>query len=238
MGILNNTSNSIQIDAVLTDVGRSFLAKNDGSFSLVKFSLGDDEVDYSNITKYGRAVGKERIEKLTPVLEASTNAAHAQKYKIISVSNPNLVRLPRLSLSGDSSVNGSTNIVTLGRTTQKTSVVTAQQTIQGETSIDVELRDQVFQVELSNLFLQIVQGTPDSVDGQQRALYLMPRSPTENSQGGSSLQFTLAVKSIPDAQFSIYGTNANKNIINTYVRITGLQSGAVLEYLVSINKSL
>ena len=89
------------VDAVLTDIGRSYLARNDGSFSMVKFALGDDEVDYANIKKYGRTVGKERIEKLTPVLEALTNQSYAQKYKLISVSNPNLVRLPRLSLSGD-----------------------------------------------------------------------------------------------------------------------------------------
>ncbi len=223
---------------MLTDIGRAYLARNDGSFSMVKFALGDDEVDYQNIRKYGRTVGKERIEKLTPVLEALTNQSYAQKYKLISVSNPNLVRLPRLSLSGDSSVDSSTSLVTLGRTTQKTSVISVEQTVQGESTMDVELRDQVFQVEMSNLFLQVVQGTPDSVDGQQRATYLLPRSSSENSQGGSSLQFTIAAKSIPDAQFTVYGSTSNKNVISSYVRITGLQSGAVLEFKVNVNKSL
>jgi len=238
MGFLDSATNNIIVDAVLTDIGRAYLARNDGSFSMVKFALGDDEVDYANIKKYGRTVGKERIEKLTPVLEALTNQSYAQKYKLVSVSNPNLVRLPRLSLSGDSSVDSSTSLVTLGRTTQKTSVVTVEQTIQGESTMDVELRDQVFQVEMSNLFLQVVQGTPDSIDGQQRATYLLPRSPSENSQGGSSLQFTIAAKSIPDAQFTVYGSTSNKNIISSYVRITGLQSGAVLEFKVNVNKSL
>lgn len=238
MGFLDNSTNSIIVDAVLTDVGRQYLARNDGSFSLVKYACGDDEVDYSNIKKFGRTIGRERIEKLTPVLEALTNPGYALKYKLISVSNPNLVRLPRLELSGDSSVNSTTSVVTLGRTTQKTAVVSVTQTIQGEATIDVELRDQVFQVEMSNLFLQVLQGTPDTVDGQQRATYLLPRSPSESSQGGSSLQFTIAAKSIPDAQFAVYGSTSNKNIINSYVRVSGLQSGAVLEYKVSINKSL
>jgi len=238
MGFLDSSTNNVIVDCVLTDVGRQFLARNDGSFSLVKFSLGDDEVDYTNVRKYGRTVGKERIEKLTPVLEALTNQSYAMKYKLISVSNPNLVRLPRLSLSGDSNVNSSTGVVTLGRTTQKTSAISVEQTIQGESTIDVELRDQVFQVEMSNLFLQVLQSTPDTTDGQQRSTYLLPRSPSENSQGGSSLQFTLAAKSIPDAQFTVYGSTANKNIISTYVRVTGLQSGAVLEYKVNINKSI
>lgn len=238
MGFLDSSTNNVTVDCVLTDVGRQFLARNDGSFSIVKVALGDDEVDYSNIRKYGRTVGKERIEKLTPVLEALTNQAYALKYKLISVSNPNLVRLPRFSLSGDSSVDSSANLVTLGRTTQKTAVVSVEQTIQGEASIDVELRDQVFQVEMSNLFLQVLQGTPDSVDGQQRATYIVPRASSENSQGGSTLQLTIAAKSIPDALFAVYGSTSNKNVISTYVRITGLQSGAVLETKVSVNKSL
>ncbi len=238
MGFLDNSSNNVIVDCVLTDIGRQYLARNDGSFSLVKFACGDEEIDYSIIRKYGRTVGREKIEKNTPILEALTNQQFALKYKLISVSNPNLVRLPRLSLSGDSSVNSTTSVVTLGRSTQKTALVTVSQTIQGESSIDVELRDQVFQVEMSNLFLQVLQGTPDTVDGQQRASYLLPRSGNESSIGGSILQFTLAAKSIPDAQFAVYGSTSNKNIINSYVRVTGMQSGSVLEYKVSINKSL
>ena len=233
MGFLDSATSNIILDSVLTDTGRQFLARNDGSFSLVKFALGDDEVDYANIKKYGRTVGKERIEKLTPVLEALTNSAYALKYKLISVSNPNLVRLPRFSLTGVGSLNG---IITLGRTAS-TATVTVEQTLQGEATIDVELRDQVFQVEMSNLFLQVQQNTPDATDNQQRATYLLPRSPTENGQGGSSLVFVLSVKSIPDAQFSVYGSSSSgKNIISTYVRVTGLQSGAVLEYRVNIDK--
>lgn len=223
---------------MLTDVGRQFLARNDGSFSFVKFALGDDEVDYSNITKYGRTVGKERIEKLTPVLEASTNQAYALKYKLVSISNPNLTRLPRLSLSGDSNLSSSSSVVTLGRTTQKTSTLTVEQTLQGEATIDVELRDQVFLVEVNDLFLQVSRATPDTVDGQRRATYMIPRSANENGQGGSMLQFTVAAKSIADAQFTVYGSTSNKNIISTYVRVTGLQSGAVQEFKVNINKSI
>ena len=65
MGFLDNASNNIILDAVLTDVGRQFLARNDGSFSIHKFALGDDEVNYNIIAKYGRTVGKEKIEKKT-----------------------------------------------------------------------------------------------------------------------------------------------------------------------------
>ena len=45
MGFLDN-SGDIILDAVLTDTGRMRLAKGDGSFNIVKFALGDDEIDY------------------------------------------------------------------------------------------------------------------------------------------------------------------------------------------------
>lgn len=238
MGFLDHSSNNIILDAVLTDLGRQFLARNDGSFSVHKFALGDDEVNYGIISKYGRTVGKEKIEKNTPVFEALTNQGHSQKYRLISISNPNLLRLPSLSLSGDANVDGTTGIVTLGRNQQKTSAITIEQTIKNETSIDVELRDQTFIVEVPNLFCQILRNTPENVDGQQRATYIITRSPTENAFGGSSVQFTLSVKSLTDALFTVYGTTANKAKIKTYVKVTGVQSGAVKDITVIIDKNL
>ena len=47
MGFLDNSTNNIIVDAVLTDYGRELLARNDGSFSIKKFAFGDDEVDYT-----------------------------------------------------------------------------------------------------------------------------------------------------------------------------------------------
>lgn len=226
------------LDAVLTDYGRSALARNDGSFSLHKFSMGDDEVNYDIIAKYGRTVGKEKIEKNTPVFEALTNQAHALKYKLISISNPNLLRLPSISLSGDANVDGASSTVTLGRNTQKTATINLEQVIVNESTIDMELRDQSFIVEIPNLFLQILRNTPESIDGQQRALYVLTRGATENSFGGSTLQFTLSVKSLTDTIFTVYGTTADKTKIKSFVRVTGVASGAVKEFAVIINKSL
>ena len=238
MGWLDHSTNNIILDAVLTDVGRQFLARNDGSFSIHKFGLGDDEVNYSVIATYGRTVGREKIEKNTPIFEALTNQSHSQKYKLISVSNPNLLRLPSLSLSGDAQVDGTTGTVTLGRNQTKTARTTLEQIIQNETSIDVELRDQTFIVEVPNLFLQVLRNTPEHIDGQQKATYILTRSPSENSYGGSSVQFTLSVKSLTDALFSVYGTTANKARIKTYIKVTGVQSGAVKDITVIIDKNL
>ena len=66
MGFLDHSTNNIIVDAVLTDKGREALAKNDGSFNIYQFALGDDEVDYAVIQQFGRTVGKEKIEKSIP----------------------------------------------------------------------------------------------------------------------------------------------------------------------------
>lgn len=238
MGFLDASTNNIILDAVLTDVGRQFLARNDGSFSIHKFALGDDEINYGIITKYGRTVGSEKIEKNTPIFEALTNQSLAQKYRLISISNPNLLRLPSMSLSGDANVSALNELVTLGRNTQKTANINVQQTIQNETTIDVELRDQTFIVDVPNLFMQVLKHTPENIDGNQRATYILTRSPAENAFGGSSVQFTLSVKSLTDALFTVYGTTADKTKIKAYIKVTGVQSGAVQDITVIIDKNL
>jgi hypothetical protein len=234
MGFLDHTTNNIILDAVLTDSGRQALARNDGSFSFVKFAFGDDEVDYSIIPKFGRVVGKEKIEKNTPVFEGLTNQNFSQKARMVSISNPNLVRLPTLGITGENLAN---DIVSLGATLTKSSTITISQTIQNEDSIDAELRDQGFEVSLNNDFLQIQGQVPDIIDGTKTATYILRRDPTETSVGGSRLTLTLVVSSISAAEFTVFGTANNKNLIRTFVKIKGVQSGAVKEIEVQINKT-
>jgi len=235
MGFLQNDTNNIILDCVLTDKGREALARNDGSFSVVKFAPGDDEVDYSIIQKFGRTVGKEKIEKNTPILEALTNQSYAQKFRLISVSNPNLIRLANLEINGEG-VNSTTKVVSIGNTTVKRRSVTVSQNITNESSIDVELRDQSFLVEVSNQFLQIVGSTPASIDSRQRATYILTRDAGETSVGGSRVTFTLATKAITESEFQIYGASYNKSLISTFVKISGVASGAVLELEIQISK--
>ena len=45
MGFQDN-SGDIILDVVLTDEGRKRLARGDGSFEIVKFGCGDDEINY------------------------------------------------------------------------------------------------------------------------------------------------------------------------------------------------
>ena len=83
MGFLDHSTNNIIVDAVLTDLGRQALARNDGSFSIFQFALGDDEIDYTVIQKFGRTVGKEKIEKNTPIMEALTQGSLGLKNNIV-----------------------------------------------------------------------------------------------------------------------------------------------------------
>lgn len=76
MGFLDHTTNNIIVDAVLTDKGREKLARAEG-LSIIKYAFADTEVDYTILQKYGEIVGKEKIEKNTPIFEANT-ANHIQ----------------------------------------------------------------------------------------------------------------------------------------------------------------
>lgn len=81
MGFLNHSTNNIIVDATLTEKGRELLSTGT-NITISNFSFGDDEVDYSIITKYGMLTGKEKIEKNTPILEASTNQSLSLKYPL------------------------------------------------------------------------------------------------------------------------------------------------------------
>ena len=98
MAFLDN-SGDIILDAVLTDEGRRRLAMGDGSFRISRFSLGDDEIDYSLYVP-ATASGYEdtRILQL-PVFEAFTNNTTSLKNKIISYTNNNLLYLPVVKLN-------------------------------------------------------------------------------------------------------------------------------------------
>jgi len=93
MGFLDHSTNNIIVDAVLTDVGREKLANATASENFVaSYAFADDEVDYTMIKKYGTIVGKEKIEKNTPIFEASTNAELGVKYFLQTSPNPNVAQ--------------------------------------------------------------------------------------------------------------------------------------------------
>lgn len=101
MAFLDN-SGDIILDAVLTDAGRKRLAKGDGSFRIVKFALGDDEINYalyqnSNHTDGAHPSGSAYYDleiMQTPILEAFTNNTSTMKSHLMSLPRTNLLYLP------------------------------------------------------------------------------------------------------------------------------------------------
>jgi len=93
MAILDNGGDII-LDAVLTDIGRAKMGN--GTFRIVKFSCGDDEIDYNLYDKNHRSGSAYYdLEILqTPVLEAFTNTNANINYGLLSYANPRLLYLP------------------------------------------------------------------------------------------------------------------------------------------------
>ncbi len=105
MAFLDN-SGDIILDAVLTDTGRRNLARADGSFKIVKFALGDDEINYQQFKNSNHANGAHAsgsayydLEILqTPVLEAFTDNGASMKSKLISIASTNHLYLPTIKV--------------------------------------------------------------------------------------------------------------------------------------------
>ncbi len=85
MGYLDNSS--ITVDAILTLKGRELLSKGDGSFNIVQFALGDDEVDYG-LWNPDHPLGTEYYGTLIenmPITEAIPDETQALRYKLITL---------------------------------------------------------------------------------------------------------------------------------------------------------
>jgi hypothetical protein len=98
MGFLDN-SGDIILDAVLTDLGRKRLAQ--GNFTISKFALGDEEIDYSLYDKNhpsGSAYYDLEILQ-TPILESFTNNSSTMKSFLVTYANGDILYLPVLDLN-------------------------------------------------------------------------------------------------------------------------------------------
>jgi len=85
MGYLDNSS--ITVDAILTKRGRELLSRNDGSFRITQFALGDDEIDYTLFNEdhpNGSAYSAEAIENM-PLIEAFPDENNIMLHKLITL---------------------------------------------------------------------------------------------------------------------------------------------------------
>lgn len=231
MGWLDNSTNNIILDAVLTDHGRQALARNDGTFRIAKFGLGDDEVNYGIITKYGRTIGREKLEKNTPIFEAFTNQNIALKYKLMSSPQP-LLYLPRLELVGTTSIqlkSGVNGVNTVTVSVQQTMTTAASSTI------PPDFIETNFNVHVPDLFMFVGNSASLPPDSNRISVYNLSTTTSNNTK--PQLNFDLSLRSIASSTWSVYSTTiAGVQTISTQIKIVGIQSGAVLEIPVTITK--
>lgn len=235
MGWLDNSTNNIILDAVLTDYGRESLAKNNGSFNIMKFSLGDDEVNYNIIQKYGRTIGREKIEKNTPVFEAITNQSLALKHKLVSIPAP-LTYMPKIVLA---STSNSTPVVYSSGPTN----FTIQQQLSDSDSasdLDPNIADANFTIYYPTIFLRM--NDPNSVPGQtyQDSLRTGVIVLSTNSRVGQRyIDISLYSTSISETSFRAYGELVDGYYqISTSIKIVGQSSGLMLNLPITVtNKS-
>ena len=230
MGFLAQDTNNIIIDAVLTDLGRQKLAA--GTFSIIKFAAGDDEVDYGMITRYGRTVGQEKIEKNTPVFEAITNNKLALMHPLVSIPDPNRYTLPSFLVTG---YTPGTTTIALGTSTNTTANVRVSQILAGGEAIPQELVDNQFMVVCDDRFIRIVGSTP-VIDRNRMATYIVTRDGALSSQGGAIVSIPVNAKAITSASFQIYGQPGNKTKIQSGMRVTGMSTGTMVEFVAQIKQ--
>ena len=226
MGFLDHSTNNIIVDAVLTIKGREFLANNDGSFSIVKFALGDDEVDYSVVKQYGRTVGKEKIEKNTPVSEALTNGSQALKHRCLSLSPATFggaLFYPKASFFGDSNL-VSNNVLKLSTKNRLSDNFRFRLEMEDETSIPEDFQSGNFEIMMdSNLIVlsgEVAEFTfPDGV-----ASYEI--SPTVSNSNKVAINPTIAIKRglRSSTNFSFYKVKS-ESYIRTFITFRHRNSG-------------
>ena len=239
MGFLDHSTNNIIVDAVLTDRGRELLAAQNGNdrtgFKIEKFSLSDDEVDYTIIQKYGRTVGKEKIIKNTPVFEAQTKAYLAQKFRMVTLNDPLVTHLPSLDVSP-------AGILTFSTATPSTTVRVKTVMSEGKT-VPVEIVDNEFYVILPSKLLAIgstagTSQTPLDIDESTSLLtatYVVTTAANNPGQNTTIVDFALTrLTSIDDTLFTVYGTGGS--IIKTVISIIGADSGARKDISISITR--
>ena len=232
MGFQDN-SGEIFIDAVLTDEGREKLARNDGSFAIVRFRLGDDEIDYRFWNELTGSDSKDRKILDTPVFEAFTNEAVALRFPLVTIRNARLQFLPTMVAKPNSvSLREQTDSVGGG-----VDVTVSQEIARSQTILPSEIIDVNYSVEVDNDIVFVSGETPVSITPFGTAKYIIPAAAgQQTSAGGTTCKFNIRVQTLTTEAFdTLVGTNVAKpRTIETSCIVTGQQSGMNVRIPISI----
>ena len=202
----------------MTDYGRKLLAENQGAFRIAFFSLGDDEVDYTIIKKFGRTVGKEKITKNTPIFEAQTSAQRALKHRLITLPDPLVSKIPRLNVTNPATVVD--NTISLDSNTSLKTITFGQEQTTGETAIGMS--DQTYTIMVNSRFLDVTSATGLQTEPNTRIRSYSQVSTNVNSLGKSSISVEIRKKGLDPISYSQFGDGTQ---IMTVLTVVGDQSG-------------
>ena len=218
MGYLNNAV--ITVDAILTTKGRELLARNDGSFQITQFALGDDEIDYTLYNPNhpsGSAYYGEAIDNM-PLLEAFPSELQIMKYKLTTLPR-GTAKLPVLDL-GYAAITLKQG-AQLSITPQTLNYLGNNQTFEtsgySATIGDVRL--------LSTFIGQGIQSDA-SIEANQNATQTIGTSVSKTVIG---TQINLTATTVN----TLFGANS---ILRTTLTVTGLDSGARLTVPITVTK--
>jgi hypothetical protein len=248
MGFLNHATNNVIIDAVLTERGRELIANE--SFEVTSFAFGDDEVDYSLIQKYGLVIGKEKIEKNTPIFEANPNENIALKHPLITFINPitNLSSIPKLIWRNASE--GQTAITLSSSSSQTSTNVAIEETVTINNYVanltigsilDEDITDGSFLVKVHDSLIKLKDRDYLDLDINNVATYSINTQTAENKQWDNQVSGSFTIYSyniVSSSSFTKYGSILSPNSINTSIQIIGKSSGATLIIPVTINRNV
>jgi len=232
MGFIDN-SGEIFIDAVMTDEGRERLARNDGTFAIVRFRLGDDEIDYRFWNELTGSDSKDRKILDTPVFEAFTNESVALRHPMVTIRNARLQFLPTMVAKPAT--------VTLREQTDSVGggvdVTVSQEIARSQTVLPAELVDVNYSVEVDNDLMFIAGETPVAITPFGTARYVIPAASGRlTAAGGTECKFNLRVQTLTTEAFDVLvgSTVARPRTIATTAVITGQQSGMNVRVPISI----
>jgi len=219
MGYLDNSS--ITVDAILTKRGRELLSRNDGSFRITQFALGDDEIDYTLFNENhpnGSQYSGEAIENM-PLIEAIPDESNIMRHKLITL-NRGTSKLPIVT------ANVSKITLTVGATAQinpnTLNFLDSNSTAIEPSGYTATIADR----RLVSSFVATGAGA-----GSQNALTVNPYVGTAVSEALRGSVFNLtAINSI-----SLFG--ANNKLLTTLV-ITGNDTGASVTIPIEISKTV
>lgn len=232
MGFADN-SGEIFLDAVLTDLGREKLARNDGSFAIVRFRLSDDEIDYRFWNELTGSDSKDLKILDTPVFEAFTNEVVAQRYPLVTIRNARLQFLPTMASKPDA--------VTLRQQLDSAgggvAVTVSQDIAQSLTILPAEIIDVNYAVELDNDLIFLAGEIPVSITPYGSAKYIISATPgIQTAAGGTECDFSVKVQTLTTSAFdTLVGSTVQKpRTITTNITVTGQQSGMNVTIPISI----